>query len=103
MISILRSKDDRKMTLLQIRITVVHHLLGESFPLETPMVQLHPDESFHHLELIPANRTKSTPTRKCRVCIQNLVRKETRHACIGCPENPPTHVKDCFKEYHIMK
>ena len=102
MFCMLKNEGDRKMALLQFRIAAVHHLLGENFPRESPTVQLQPDEVFHHLAPIPATGTKSKPTRKCRVCTKNLVRKETRYVCAGCPENYPLCVENCFKEYHAM-
>ena len=73
-----KNDGDRKMALLHFRIAVVHHLLEENFRRESPMVHLLPDEIFFHLAPIPATGTKSKPTRKCRVCTKNLVRKETR-------------------------
>ena len=99
MFCLLKNDGDRNMPLLQFRIGAVHHLLGENFPRESSAVQLQPDEVFQHLAPIPTTGTKSKPTRKCRVSTENLVKKETRYVCEGCPENPPLCVENSFKEY----
>ena len=57
MMCMLKNDDDRKMRLLQFRIDAVHHLLGENFSRETPLVQLQPDEKkIYHLAQKPKKK-----------------------------------------------
>ena len=45
--------------------------------------------SLHYLEAIPPTPQKINPTRKCRVCTKQNIRKETRYYCPTCPDLPP--------------
>lgn len=37
---------------------------------------------------------------RCVVCSTPEKRKRTNFVCLGCPENPHLHPKDCFLKYH---
>ena len=70
----LKNDNDRKMILLQFRINIVHHLQGENFSRETPLVQLKPDEKKNPSS---STDTEKKLTRKCRFSTTNIARKKT--------------------------
>ncbi|XP_058124174.1 piggyBac transposable element-derived protein 4 isoform X1 [Anopheles coustani] len=52
----------------------------------------------HALEKI-VTPGKERPTRKCKVCYEEGLRKETRYICKAC--NVPLHAYKCFENFHI--
>ena len=55
----------------------------------------------HKLVHIPPTKNDKTPTRKCRVCVQKNIKKETRFLCAQC--GVPLHPEGCYKRYHTLK
>ena len=55
----------------------------------------------HTLIHIPATMKDKMPTRKCRVCVRNNIRKETRFLCAQC--GVPLHLESCYTRYHTLK
>lgn len=54
----------------------------------------------HYLEVLAPTGKKNRPTKPCRVCKRNKLRRETRYYCPVCQEKPPLCVENCFKLYH---
>jgi len=55
----------------------------------------------HQLVLIPPTKIDKTPTRKCRVCVRNNIKKETRFLCVQC--GVPLYPQGCYTRYHMLK
>ena len=62
--------------------------------------QHHPKANFHYLASISPIEKKVHPTKLCRVCTKNRVRKETCYMCEQFPEEPAMCVDPCFSKYH---
>ena len=58
------------------------------------------DGKFHVADLVPPTPAKSKPTKRCRVCYRNGVRKETRVHCVTCSTHPGLCYPVCFTLYH---
>lgn len=57
--------------------------------------------NFDYLAKLPATEKKKTnPTRPCRICTKNKVRKECRYFCEKCKDNSALCVDPCFQMYH---
>lgn len=56
----------------------------------------------HYLELIPLKNNNVRKYRKCHVCADKNLRKETSYQCAGCDGKPSLCVK-CFKEWHNIR
>ena len=54
----------------------------------------------HYLETLPPTEKKERPTKACRICTKNKLRRETRYFCPVCEDQPPLCVVDCFKIHH---
>ena len=54
----------------------------------------------HYLETLPPTEKKERPTKACRICTKNKLRRETRYFCTVCEDQPPLCVVDCFKIHH---
>lgn len=59
-----------------------------------------PTKVGHLPKRIPSTTKKLNPTRKCRECAKNSVRRESRYICENCPTSPALCVSPCFKKYH---
>jgi len=55
----------------------------------------------HKLVHIPPTKMIKTPTRKCRVCVRKIIKKETRYLCDQC--GIPLHPEGCYTRYHMLK
>ena len=55
----------------------------------------------HKLVHIPPTKNDKTPTRKCQVCVQKIIKKETRFLCTQC--GVPLHSEGCYTQYHTLK
>jgi len=55
----------------------------------------------HQMVHIPPTKNDKMPTRKCSVCVQNNIKKETRFFCAQC--GVPLHPKGCYKRHHTLK
>ena len=55
----------------------------------------------HQLVHIPPTKIDKTPTRKCRVCVQKNIKKETRFLCTQCSVH--LHPEGCYTSYHTLK
>ena len=56
--------------------------------------------NFHYLITIPDGEKKKKPTRRCKQCWKQEIRKESRYACGYCDNNPAMCVDPCFRLYH---
>jgi hypothetical protein len=54
----------------------------------------------HKLVHISPTKNDKTPTRKCRVCVQKNIKKETRILCAQC--GVPLHPEGCYTQYHTV-
>ena len=55
--------------------------------------------SEHYLVRIPETPKKKNPTKRCRVCSGNGIRKESRYQCSAC--EAPLCMGDCFPKFHM--
>ena len=63
--------------------------------------QVKVEESLAHTpSRIPANENKKYPTRRCKGCRRNGIRRESRYYCKDCIDFPAL-CKDCFRDYHL--
>lgn len=102
--------DADKMTLLKFRESVVSHLVDDiALPdahrrVHRNNIQLLPNEDdddvLQHLSSLPPTDQKQRPTKPCRICTRDGLRRETRYCCTLCPEKPALCVGDCFRRYH---
>lgn len=84
---------------LKFREKFIECLIGQNMPSVTKKNKSE-ESTFHYLECIPPTEKKTRPTKPCRVCTQNKMRRETRYYCPVCDEKPALCVQDCFKTYH---
>ena len=61
---------------------------------------LDPISQNHVPSKIPPSSKKANPSRRCRVCTSNGLRKETRLFCSSCDENPSLCAHPCFNIWH---
>lgn len=54
----------------------------------------------HQLVQIPSSGNKKRPQKRCRVCFDNGVRKDTRFMCCGCIDFPGLCNQSHFDSYH---
>ena len=73
----------------------------EKTPRYDPEFRLRGGFKAHHMSLYPATEKQKYPQRRCRVCMKNKVRKETRVYCKEC--NIPLCKTPCFGDYHTKK
>lgn len=112
-------KYNHKLTLIEYRELLVKELLGIPLDLKDGRKlviagALHggkrsrteeelPDApiELHFPDNIPnvKNPTKSFHMR-CRQCLKNNIRKETKYLCKTCPNKPPLCIVPCFESYH---
>ncbi|KAK7505006.1 hypothetical protein BaRGS_00003576 [Batillaria attramentaria] len=59
--------------------------------------------SRHCLEQIPPRDIgKRNPQKRCRVCQEKGVRRDSRYYCPACPGQPGfCRITDCFMSYHV--
>lgn len=90
------------MKLLEFREAVTIHLLGDSLNV-IPAAGPSPtsQSSFHYLEHLPATEKKERPTKRCRICSMQGLRRETRYICAECPDKPALCVEPCFRQHHV--
>ena len=74
---------------------------AEKTPRYDPESRLRGGFKAHHLSVYPATEKQKYPQRRCRVCMNNKVRKETRVYCKEC--NIPLCKTPCFGDYHTKK
>jgi len=55
----------------------------------------------HQLIHIPPTKYDKMPTQKCRVCVRNNIKKETRFFCAQC--GVPLHPQGCYTRYHMLQ
>jgi len=70
-------------------------------PINDPPGRLDGKLKNHKLLHIPPTKNYKTPTRKCRVCVQKNIKKETRFLCAQC--GVPLHPEGCYTRYHTLK
>ena len=56
--------------------------------------------NFHYPAAISENQQKKKPTRRCRHCTTNKIRRELRYQCGHCADRPALCVDPCFRLYH---
>ncbi|PSN33508.1 PiggyBac transposable element-derived protein 4 [Blattella germanica] len=70
-------------------------------PFKDPPFRLDGKRREHILaKFPPLKNSKSTPSRKCKVCHRNKIRSETRWYCIKC--GVPLHPGTCDTKYHTL-
>lgn len=57
----------------------------------------------HFPRKIPQTGKSHSTSRKCKVCREKGVRKETCYMCQQCPSAPALCVQPCFELYHTVK
>ena len=67
-------------------------------PRHDPRRRLNGDIAAHVLVKFPSTVTRDHPVRRCRVCVKNNRRRETRFYCQGC--SIPLCRLHCFTIYH---
>lgn len=87
-----------KITSLQFRELFVQSLIGGNTSNLTKRPRR---EEFHYLEALPRTEKKERPTKPCRQCTKNKIRRESRYFCPVCEEKPALCVEGCFKNYHV--
>jgi hypothetical protein len=70
-------------------------------PKSDPPGRLDGEFKNHKLVHIPHTKKDETPTRRCRVCIQKNIKKETRFVFAHC--GVPLRPEGCYIRYHILK
>ena len=51
-------------------------------------------------QLIPTTEKKMKPQKKCVVCKEKGIRKESRYHCGDCSSQPGLCAAPCFRQYH---
>ena len=54
----------------------------------------------HNLQPILPTEKKKYPTKRCVVCLDKSLRKETRYYCSICMDSPALCKNKCFRVYH---
>ena len=80
----------------EFRECVIRNLIGKPKPKK----HMVPQASFHYLAPIPPTEKKKNPCRCCKHCSSNGKRKETRHLCVRCLEQPALCIDPCFRIHH---
>ena len=70
-------------------------------PAKDPPFRLDGKRREHILAKFPPLKSKSGPSRGCRVCQKHKIRSETTWYCIKC--GVPLHPGICDTKYHILK
>ncbi|KAJ8942607.1 hypothetical protein NQ314_010028 [Rhamnusium bicolor] len=84
---------------LKFREAFIAALIGDKMPKKSIMPNRR--ETFHYLEAIPPTEKKARPTKPCRVCTAEKLRRETRYFCPVCEVKPALCVEECLKKYHV--
>ena len=80
----------------EFREIIIKNLIGERKKKQA----LTPVANFHYLITIPDGEKKKKPTRPCKQCWKQEIRKESRYASGYCDYNPALCVDSCFRLYH---
>ena len=64
-----------------------------------------PRKTMEHMpkKIEATNPKGKTLRKKCRICSQKKIRKDTVYYCSDCPEQPGLCLERCFKIYHSKK
>ena len=76
----------------EFREIIIKNLIGEQKKKQA----LTPVANFHYLITIPDGEKKKKPTRHCKQCWKQEIRKESRYAFGYCDDNPALCVDPCF-------
>ena len=89
---------DKEMRLYDFRLKLIKHMIGPVHEVDVPK----PIENLHYLvPLQPKpDSKKKFPTKQCRRCRGNKLRRETRYFCAACPSQPALCLEPCFPLYH---
>ena len=82
--------------LIDFRKAIIKKLIGKRKKDSTPVSMA----NFHYPAAIPENQQKKKPTRRCRHCMTNNIRRESPYQCGHCADRPALWVDPCFRLYH---
>ena len=82
--------------LIDFREAIIKKLIGKRKKDTTPVSMA----NFHYPAAIPENQQKKKPPRRCRHCMTNNIRRESRYQCGHCADRPTLCVDPCFRLYH---
>ena len=74
----------------------IKKLIGKRKKDSTPVSMA----NLHYPAAIPENQQKKKPTRRCRHCMTNNIRRESRYQCGHCADRPALCVDPCFRLYN---
>ena len=80
----------------EFREIIIKNLIGERKKKQA----LTPVANFHYLITISDGEKKKKPTRRCKQCWKQELKKESRYACGYRDGNPVLCVDPCFRSYH---
>ena len=84
------------LRIMDFREKLVSNLVGE-LPAS---LHMRPQTHFHYMVAHPPTKSKDKPTKPCRVCTSQKVRRESRYCCATCNGRPSLCVDPCFLVYH---
>ena len=85
-----------QLRLMHFREKVSSSLIGQL----PPSSKMRPQMNFHYMDIHPETEKKAKPTKPCRICSSNKIRRETRYFCATCNEKPALCVNPCFLIHH---
>ncbi|KAI6647743.1 hypothetical protein LOD99_8584 [Oopsacas minuta] len=100
MFSMPERRQSNKMRLLDFRECIVRHLVGEV--ASNSRTKILSSKESHFPRSISPRVKKKFPTKPCRVCKQNRIKRESRYCCDSCEEQPALCVDPCFRLFHTL-
>lgn len=83
----------KRLNLYDFRLAVIEKLLPEKEHTAE-------DKKHYPTKVEGKNKSGKTMRKKCKVCYQNKIRRDTVYCCNSCPEKPGLCIDGCFEKFH---
>jgi len=101
----LYNKYAKKTTLYDYRISVIEALLSDKQIIQdnTPQIIKNKKNEAHYPKKVDKNDKKKYKYKRCQICSEKGIRKDTIYYCTECKEQPGLCLENCFEQYHREK
>lgn len=86
-----------RISLYDFRLEVLEHLLPEK---ADPNIERRMPTAHIQMKNVPSGNNRKHAHRRCTICHQNKIRKETVYHCPSCPGKPALCFEPCFSIFH---
>lgn len=96
----LYNKHVKKISLYEYRLSIIQNVLPSNQNILNSTQKIKKPDEFHLPKKVLKNEKKRYLYKRCKICYETGIRKDTTYYCEQCNDQPGLCLEKCFEMYH---